>query len=227
MLVEKKYHGDTTGIRYTYRADGKVASRVWKRGVTTTYGYNSQGDLSSIDQSDTAANPDVAYSNFDRQGRATTVTEARSGGSDVTTLSYHPVTGEVSTSYNSGHSLLSGLSVAMKTPDSSGRPKGYVLGNGTTLQDVEYGYDGYSRLGSVASGGLTLGYTYYDGTSIPKVVTHTLASSVVPRIETRHVDLAGRTTGVVTTVPSGGGRAIAASAGYLYNSRGLREKLTR
>ncbi|RYD30756.1 MAG: hypothetical protein EOP85_23475, partial [Verrucomicrobiaceae bacterium] len=41
------------------------------------------------------------------------------------------------------------------------------------------------------------------------------------------MDLAGRTTGVVTTVPSGGGRAIAASAGYVYNSRGLREKLTR
>jgi RHS repeat-associated protein len=40
------------------------------------------------------------------------------------------------------------------------------------------------------------------------------------------VDLARRLTGIITTVPNGPGRRTAASAGYLINNRGLRDKLT-
>ncbi|NLH73941.1 MAG: hypothetical protein GX456_12875 [Verrucomicrobia bacterium] len=45
----------TGGPVYTYTAGGRLATRVWKRGVTTTYSYNTAGDLQTIDYSDSAA----------------------------------------------------------------------------------------------------------------------------------------------------------------------------
>jgi hypothetical protein len=38
---------------YTYTGAGRASTRVWKRGISTTYGYNNAGDLASISYSDT------------------------------------------------------------------------------------------------------------------------------------------------------------------------------
>jgi len=45
----------TGGPAYTHTPGGRLATRVWKRGVTTTYSYNTVGDLQTIDYSDSAA----------------------------------------------------------------------------------------------------------------------------------------------------------------------------
>jgi RHS repeat-associated protein len=225
LLLEKKYHGQTTGVKYSYYGDGRLESRTWRRGVKTTYHYdnpsNAFGDLDAIDYP--AGTPDVSFSNFDRVGRPGTVTE----GSNVTTLTYDALTGETSTTYAASHGILPGLSVVMKSPN-SGRPGGYTLNQGSTpLEDVAYGYDTLGRFGGLTSGGHEVAYQYYSGTNTVWKTTHTVAGAGTPRIETRAVDLAGRTTGVATTVPNGAARRIAASAGYMVNVRGLREKLTR
>ncbi len=81
--------------------------------------------------------------------------------------------------------------------------------------------------GGLTSGDHQIGYLYHPGTGILRETSQAIAGGGTPRIETRAVDLAARTTGVVTTVPDGGGRRIAASAGYMLDERGLREKLTR
>lgn len=221
LLLEKKYQDQTTGVKFTYYSDGKLKSRTWRRGIKTDYGYNSFGDLDYITYPDST--PDVLLSNFDRLGRAGTVTE----GGNVTTLAYDSLTGETSTTYAAGHGVLSGLSVIRKTPN-SGRPGGYTLKQGsTTVEDVAYGYDTFGRFSGIASGANQIGYQYYPGTGILRETTHIVTGGGTPRIETRSVDLAGRLTGIVTTVPNGAGRRVAASAGYMLNERGLREKLTR
>ena len=50
-LTSKDY-ADGYGPSYTYTAAGRLATRAWVRGVTTTYGYNSAGDVSTINYSD-------------------------------------------------------------------------------------------------------------------------------------------------------------------------------
>jgi hypothetical protein len=128
-------------VKYTYCGDGSLASRTWRRGIRTDYGYNSFRDLSSITYPDST--PDVSFSNFGRLGRPGTVTE----GSSTTTLAYNSLTGETSTTYAAGHGILPGLSVITKTPN-SGRPGGYTLNQGSTaLEDVTYGYDTSGRFG--------------------------------------------------------------------------------
>ena len=65
-LLTNKVYTDGKGPSYTYTPDGKLATRTWARGVSTTYAYNGSGLLLSVDYSDTT--PDVAYT-YDRLGR--------------------------------------------------------------------------------------------------------------------------------------------------------------
>ena len=59
----------TGGPTYTYTAAGRLSTPVWKRGITTTYGYNSAGDLATISYTD--GTPGTSYS-YDRRGRRST-----------------------------------------------------------------------------------------------------------------------------------------------------------
>ena len=65
--------GGQAGPSYTYKPSGRLLTRTWARGVTTTYTYNAAGDLSSVDYSDTT--PDVVIQ-YDRAGRQKTRTDA-------------------------------------------------------------------------------------------------------------------------------------------------------
>ena len=60
----------TGGPAYTYTAAGRLSTRVWKRGITATYGYNSAGGLATIGYSDST--PGTTYS-YDRRGRRSQV----------------------------------------------------------------------------------------------------------------------------------------------------------
>lgn len=77
----KKY-ADNTGPSYTYFASGRLKTRTWARGLTTTYAYNNAGDLSGINYSDTTAPVILAY---DSRGRLVSTTDA----SGTLTRSYH------------------------------------------------------------------------------------------------------------------------------------------
>ena len=59
----------TGGPVYTHTPAGRLATRLWKRGVTTTYSYSNGGDLQATDYSDST--PDVSYT-YDRRGRRAT-----------------------------------------------------------------------------------------------------------------------------------------------------------
>src|SRR5206468_6870381 len=71
FLTNKVYDGGSAGPTYGYTSAGRLQTRAWARGITTTNPYNNNGDLSSVSYSDTT--PSVAMV-YDRRGRATTVT---------------------------------------------------------------------------------------------------------------------------------------------------------
>jgi YD repeat-containing protein len=71
-LLEQKLYADGHGPAYTYTADGKLATRTWARGITTTYEYDALGQLESVTYSDDT--PSVTYT-YDRLGRQKTVSQ--------------------------------------------------------------------------------------------------------------------------------------------------------
>ena len=45
-VLTNKLYADGKGTGYTYTPDGKLASRIWARGITTTYSYtNTTGEM--------------------------------------------------------------------------------------------------------------------------------------------------------------------------------------
>jgi len=74
--------GGQAGPSYTYKPSGRLLTRTWARGVTTTYGYNAAGDLSGVDYSDDTPDVTIAY---DRLGRPKT----RTDGSGTCNWTYH------------------------------------------------------------------------------------------------------------------------------------------
>jgi YD repeat-containing protein len=82
-LLMGKVYADGKFTRYSYTPGGRLASRTWARGVSTTYTY-TQGLLTLTDYSDTT--PDVAIT-YDGYGRQSTVTQA---SQSRITYSYNP-----------------------------------------------------------------------------------------------------------------------------------------
>ncbi len=73
-LMTNKVYASGPPVGYTYNDLGQVAARTSGRGITTTYGYNSAGDLTSVSYDD-GVTPTVAYGH-DRAGRRTSVIDA-------------------------------------------------------------------------------------------------------------------------------------------------------
>ena len=68
FLTNKVYDGHTNGIAYTYTKAGRLRTRAWERGITTTYVTNAAGDTVQTSYSD-GATSNVVY-NLDRPGPA-------------------------------------------------------------------------------------------------------------------------------------------------------------
>jgi len=58
--LDNKRYADNTGQNYTNTAAGRLKTRVWARGISTTYTYNNAGDLSAIIYSDSTAGSPTA-----------------------------------------------------------------------------------------------------------------------------------------------------------------------
>jgi YD repeat-containing protein len=66
-LLQSKKDATNAAVTYTYFASGRIDRRTWARGITTDYGYNSFGDLTGINYSDST--PDVTIGGHDRPAR--------------------------------------------------------------------------------------------------------------------------------------------------------------
>ena len=173
--LDRKQYADTKGTDYTYTAAGRMLTRVWARGITTTYGY-THGVMISTDYSDST--PDVLIT-YEPLGRKSTVTQA---GQSKITSTYDPAnlapdteTVQYDLDHNGTYEFTRLLD---RSRDSLNRDSGFQLKDGTTIENqATYGYfatDG--RLLNVIGGGdvsspQTFSYGYVSNSNLLQTVT--------------------------------------------------------
>jgi len=143
-FLSSKLYDDGKSVSYTYNYDGSLATRVWARGITTTYGYDNAGALSGVTYSNST--PSVSYTR-DRMGRPVSITDA--AGSHTLT-------------YNVDGSLASEGTVGY-TYDALGRRSSMSVTGGAS---TNYTYDGMSRLATVSDGTRTATYSRVSGSNL-------------------------------------------------------------
>jgi len=132
-------YADGKGPVYSYSTDGKLASRVWARGVTAAYNYTNLGELVKIDYSDST--PDVMFT-LNRIGRPVAIADGQ-GTREFT--------------YNDAVLLVSETNVLGtigRTYDDLGRAAGFdltVAGASVASDSVRYSYSDIGRFKGVST----------------------------------------------------------------------------
>ena len=196
---------------YTYTPGGRLASRTWKRGVTTSYAYNNAGDLQTVDYSDST--PDVSYT-YDRGGRRATAT----CNGITTTWTYNDASQSLTESHSGG--TLAGLAMNWAY-NTSLRLQTVTAKNGAnTLQSASYGYDAAGRLQTVSDSPYTATYTYQPNSGL--INSLTFANNGATRLVTSRIyDKLNRLL-QISSAPSA---ASAVSFAYQYNSANQRTRM--
>lgn len=217
-LTSKTYDGGVAGPSYTYLNSGRLWTRSWARGITTTYEYNAAGDLWQIlYPASSAPNVTILY---DRRGRVRSVSDA----AGTVTKSYTNGILDLE-SYSDG--LLGGLSIDREfEPMGDGytswgnRPAGYTA---TGLPQVDIQYDQAGRLWEVSAVGgpsSLLGYDPAHG-GVSSIVT---SSAGVERLRgTARRDDLGR----VTDFDWSPGVGTDLLRGYSYDDAGRRTRVSQ
>jgi len=212
------------GADYTYTAAGRLFTRTWERGITTTYNYDA-GLLTLTDYSDSTPDVIQTYDNFGRPLETSNTVSKTLHAYDPATLQLDTET--ISLDLNSdGTPELT--RVLDRAQDNLLRPTGFQLLNGTTLENqATYTYspaDG--RIATISGGGLqppspanTFTYGYQANSSnLIKTLTapaHTVTNSW----ET--------TRDVLSNKENKAGSTIVSNYAYLVNSIGQRTDLTQ
>ncbi len=141
--MTSKVYDDGKGTTYTCNAGGQLLTRVWDRGITTTYGYDNAGSQNSIDYSDTT--PDISFT-YNRMGQLATVTDA--SGTRTNTYDANLRLASSSIPY-----ILSGNGKLEYAYDTLGRMSSMKLMEDTTQKLINsYTYDAMSRIATVSDG---------------------------------------------------------------------------
>jgi len=130
-LVTSKKDANNKSVTYTYTADGKLLTRTWARGITTTYSYDAAtGELLKADYSDATQDIERTYN---RMGNLVSVSDA----AGVRTFNYDE-------NFNLTEETLDGRTLAYtySTSGIKGRYTG-LTGNHT------YSYDQYGRINQI------------------------------------------------------------------------------
>lgn len=200
-------------MSYTYDAAGRVLTRTWARGVTTTYSYDGIGRQTGIDYSD--ATPDVSIT-YDRAGRRTGTTDAAGTHAYV----YDDATsgGQVSGWSVSGTGAWTGLSVGYGNTAGQRSSRTTSLGS-ITLPTVNYTYDAASgRMSGVSASDFAASYRYDAATGWNSGVTYTSGLS-----STRTADALGRLDAITWSV----GGATVSGHDYTLNALNRRTAAQR
>jgi len=219
FLTNKIYQGNVKGPAYTYTAAGRLKTRVWARGITTSYAYNGAGDLYSTSYSDST--PGVT-NGYDRRGRQTTNTQ----GSIATTRAYNDAGVLLTESYSGGP--LNGLSITNGYDHFLRRTNLSILNSPSTiLASTAYAYDAASRLQTVSALDVGLGtlnsatYTYLANSPLVDNIAFKNGSTT-RMTTTKTYDYLNRLTGI-SSQPIG---SSAIGYQYAYNNANQRTSVT-
>lgn len=206
-----KLYDDGNGPSYTYTPAGRLHTRLWVRGITTTYGYDNGGELSGITYSD--ATPAVAYIR-DRQNRITNVTDA--AGNHVLTygLADQPGSDTITGGLLDGVAVINGYDAFQR------RNTVEYKHGGSSVVSQTYGYDGVSRLASAGNGTVSAIYGYLPNSDLVGTVLFKNGGTPV-MTTTKSYDNLNRLTLTSTASASG---TVFSSFGYDYNGLNQRTK---
>jgi RHS repeat-associated protein len=168
------------GATYTRTASGRLTTRTWARGVTTTYAYDNGGRMVSTNYSDST--PDVTMA-YDAMGRQTTQTN----GLATSTFAYNVgnLQMDTETVNYTFHGKPAFTRVLDRSQDTLARESGWQLKEGTTIEnDVQYHYSATDgRLAKVRRGDIPVpqefNYTYTPNSSLIASITgpaHTVSN---------------------------------------------------
>lgn len=199
-------------VTYTYSPAARPLSRTWARGVTTTYGYDNGGRISSATYSD--GTPAVIYG-YNARNYVSSIADA--GGTHSLSYALH---GVLATDSITG-GLLEGVS-ASSSFDTLLRKGGFqVTRNSTSLAVSSRSYDALSRLDTVTSGTDTAIYTYHPNSSLVDTITFARSGSTKV-ITTKEFDDFNRLESILSQPAVGSASGIE----FFYNLAGEREKAT-
>lgn len=217
-LKQKSYPDATTGNpsaigpTYEYTGAGRLASRTWVRGVSTTYGYDNAGSLTNIVYSDET--PGVTNS-YDRLGRL-----SQQSSADYQLTATYNLAGELLVESFSG-GILGGLSVTNGYDQYLRRNKLVALSSGSSLLSTTYGYDNASRLQTVSDGNNSATYSYFANSPLVQQILFKQGSNT-RMTTTKSYDYLNRLT-QISSAPSASG-SVAATFNYSYNDANQRTK---
>jgi RHS repeat-associated protein len=211
LLANKRY-ADNKGPGYTYTAGGKLKTRLWARGVLTTYGYDDKtGDLVTLTYSDATPAVTNAYA---RSGQLQSVTDA----SGLRTFGYRHGQTDVE-AYEQG--LFAGFTLIRDYDDLDRQTALSVSSPTGAVYHVTYGYDAASRLYAVTSGVDVAIYDYHPDSDLVQTLTQA-HSNAVRLTTTKLYDKLGRLQSI-TSVPSADSSI---SFAYQYNDANQRTRAT-
>ena len=195
-LDSKTYDGGAAGPAYTYTLGGRLQTRAWARGVTTTYGYNWAGALASVSYSDSTP---AVTTGYDRLGRVAST--LRNG--ITTTMAYNTANEPLSESFSGG--TLSGLSVTNGYDQYLRRSQLAALNSTTPFLQHSFSFDNASRLLTVTdnTGSPAYSATYIYLAKSPLVSQIVFKQGTTTRMTTaKQHDYLNRLTSISSAVGS-------------------------
>ena len=211
----------TGGPVYTNTAAGRLQTRVWKRGVTTTYAYNNAGDLQSVTYTGgSVSTPSTSYT-YDRRGRRKTAVR----NSITTTWTYNDADQPLTES-NSGGTM---SSLAMNwSYDNALRRDVLTAKYGTNiLQAADYDYDTAGRLGKVKDGSQEAVYGYHPNSTLIATVALTNGPGTGAGLGvSRAYDRLNRLQSISSRAYGVAATNLPVSVGYQYNAANQRTRAT-
>lgn len=203
-LLTNKVYADGKGPTYGYSPAGRMLSRVWARGVTTTYKYDAFGAVTNISYSDST--PPISFS-FDRLGRLRTITDG-TGARGFTYNQYLELESETNL-----------LGTITRGYDRLGRPSSVQSGPD---YGVGYMYDIHGRLSTVtatlASTSFVAKYEYLLNSDLIERITNSLG------LDTKYYYEANRNNKASVTNQHNSGVVIS-SFDYAYDALARRTNL--
>jgi len=195
FLISKAYP-DSQGPSYTYTSAGRLKTRVWARGITTTYTNNTAGDVVGTGYSDGVTTNVILT--LDRIGRPTSIIDG-AGTHDLTLHDSGLVLLE-----NNSSGLLSGLNITNAYDSRLRRTSLLFRTNSNTQFTHTYGYDAASRMTNVSDGTYSATYSYLANS--PLVSQIAFNHGTTNRMTTtKAYDYLNRLTQISST-PSGSGQ---------------------
>lgn len=213
-FLTNKVYDDGKGPSYTYTPAGRLRTRTWARGVTTTYHTNALGETFATTYSDSTP---AVTNNFDRLGRATNVVDGAGNRFLIYTAA-----GLVLHETNSSGTLI-GENLRFGYDQLLRRTNLQLYATNVSLLGHSYTFDGASRMTNISDGTYQAGYSYLANSRLISQITYR-SNSTTRMTTSKSYDFLDR-LGSITSQPGGSG-VWPVSFSYAYNDANQRTRVT-